>query len=443
MHRTTFGIAGLGLVLLIAPLAWGQADGRAVFVAHNGNLEGSVTAFALEDDGTLTFINRIITGERPNLSVPCPGCNAYAISLSPNGRWLVTGHASSNDPLEQLTFFEVAADGSIAQIAEFMVLGTPLDVAWVTDTLLVAPQLETSPNEIVMFAFDADAQPPTLTEVDAQPTGNFSTYVAVHPTRRYVYVNDSSSPRYIRTFEVMPDDTLDLIDTDSTGGNYNLELEVSPDGTKLYAAGGISQVMHGFHIEAGGTLTPMTGSPFPAVGSSPKTMSVTPDNKFVMVGHGTDATVRSFEIDAISGDLTYTGNVFDVGLQGTLGDVQTLDDLMFVTDDSTAIDGKRGIYSFTVETDGAFTMNGPDLFDPEGISPEAIAVWAPPQLLGDLNCDGLVTAADIDPFVLVLTNPDAYEAQYPDCDLLLADINGDGSVSAADIDGFVLLLVAP
>jgi hypothetical protein len=61
--------------------------------------------------------------------------------------------------------------------------------------------------------------------------------------------------------------------------------------------------------------------------------------------------------------------------------------------------------------------------------------------LGDMNCDGAVSAADIDPFVLALTGGQAaYEALWPDCDFNNADINGDGSVSAADIDGFVQVL---
>jgi len=59
---------------------------------------------------------------------------------------------------------------------------------------------------------------------------------------------------------------------------------------------------------------------------------------------------------------------------------------------------------------------------------------------GDMNCDGLVNAFDIDPFVLALTDSAAYAAQYPDCNYLNGDINGDGLVNAFDIDPFVLLL---
>jgi hypothetical protein len=64
-----------------------------------------------------------------------------------------------------------------------------------------------------------------------------------------------------------------------------------------------------------------------------------------------------------------------------------------------------------------------------------------PIVLGDLNCDGFVSAADIDPFVTALTGGQAaYEALFPDCNFLNADTNEDGTVSAADIDPFVTIL---
>jgi YVTN family beta-propeller protein len=65
-------------------------------------------------------------------------------------------------------------------------------------------------------------------------------------------------------------------------------------------------------------------------------------------------------------------------------------------------------------------------------------------IVGDMNCDGAISPADIDPFVIALTGGQAaYEAQFPDCNYFSADVNGDGVVSAADIDPFVLLLTAP
>jgi hypothetical protein len=60
--------------------------------------------------------------------------------------------------------------------------------------------------------------------------------------------------------------------------------------------------------------------------------------------------------------------------------------------------------------------------------------------VGDLNCDGTVGFADINPFVQALADPAGYEAAYPNCDINLGDVNGDGSVDFADINPFVALL---
>lgn len=59
---------------------------------------------------------------------------------------------------------------------------------------------------------------------------------------------------------------------------------------------------------------------------------------------------------------------------------------------------------------------------------------------GDLNCDGAVTFADIDPFVVALSGQAAYQAAYPDCFWLSADCDGNGVVTFADINSFVARL---
>lgn len=59
------------------------------------------------------------------------------------------------------------------------------------------------------------------------------------------------------------------------------------------------------------------------------------------------------------------------------------------------------------------------------------------NVAADMNCDGLVNNFDIDPFVLALSDAEAYEAAFPDCDVSNADVNGDGLVNNFDIDPFV------
>lgn len=60
-----------------------------------------------------------------------------------------------------------------------------------------------------------------------------------------------------------------------------------------------------------------------------------------------------------------------------------------------------------------------------------------PITRGDMNCDGEVNNFDIDPFVLALTSPSAYDAAYPNCNRMNGDVNGDGALNNFDIDTFV------
>ena len=59
---------------------------------------------------------------------------------------------------------------------------------------------------------------------------------------------------------------------------------------------------------------------------------------------------------------------------------------------------------------------------------------------GDLNCDGVIGYADINPFLVALNNPSAYVAQHPYCAWLNADCDGDGQVNFRDINAFISLL---
>jgi len=71
------------------------------------------------------------------------------------------------------------------------------------------------------------------------------------------------------------------------------------------------------------------------------------------------------------------------------------------------------------------------------------AVANPVYPKGDLNCDWLVNAQDINPFVLALVNLPEWQATYPGVDILEVGDMGevpDGDFNAHDINPFVYLL---
>jgi hypothetical protein len=101
-----------------------------------------------------------------------------------------------------------------------------------------------------------------------------------------------------------------------------------------------------------------------------------------------------------------------------------------------------GTYSVALT---AGTQAGVDRFRvtvDDGVRP--VILMPEPRLryfaLGDLNCDGVVNFDDIDPFVLALSDPTGYAAQYPNCNILNADCNSGGYVDFNDINPFVAIL---
>ncbi|MGE3180120.1 MAG: S8 family serine peptidase [Phycisphaerae bacterium] len=83
---------------------------------------------------------------------------------------------------------------------------------------------------------------------------------------------------------------------------------------------------------------------------------------------------------------------------------------------------------------GSVVEAGIDAFSIERFQCESTA------LLGDMNCDGVISVSDIAPFVLALTDPAGYAAQFPDCNIANGDLNHDEMVSVSDIGLFVGLL---
>jgi 6-phosphogluconolactonase (cycloisomerase 2 family) len=410
---TVFGLA------LATSVAFGQATMKAAFVGNDGNTEGSVTSYTFDTDGAPVFVQKVVTGGDDT-----PGTNAYTISITPNGKYLATGHATAYAS-EQITILEVAADATMTIVhAHPGHPGTPLDLEWISDRYLAAVRTELGEtNHVIVYEFDPNT--PALTEVDRGTCGTFTGSVAVHPSGEYLYAGDSFSYR-IYPFQIDPDGTLTPLTSVSTGSTYPLGVKVSADGTKLYANGGISSGSHavlGYHIASDGNLSAMAGSPFYSPGNSPKDCVSSRDSTLLFVGHGSDATARSFRIDFETGQLTSTGYFFDVGIQGSLGDVEVLEDYLLITDNW---DGPRGLYSFDILPDGRFTMNG-GLVDSQAIGPREIAAWAPP-CAGDIDGDGHTGQGDLGVLLAAWCTQEGDPNWNPN-----ADLDGDGHVGQGDL----------
>jgi 6-phosphogluconolactonase (cycloisomerase 2 family) len=377
--------ASVTALLALAGAAMGQAAQRAAFVGNNGNIEGSVTSYTFSPAGVPQFVAKLITGSGQNN----PGNNVTGISLSPNGRWLATTHATSSTTVERVSIFRVNADATLTPAGVFTTPDSPLDAVWIKNDVLAVTRTNTSLADFV-YVYRYDEAGPSFTEIDSEDAGTFTAYVERSPDGQWLVATDSQG-LMIRTFRIESDGELTPGVATSTGGTYVLDPGFTRTGRlRLYGGGGISN--SGNKIPAfdfdmtDGTCTPLAAAPFisPGNGPSPKLAVATNDGRFMLVGHGTSSEVRTFFLNEVSGELTDSGFAFDVGIQGDLGDVEVLGDLVLVTDKFST--PNTGLYSFRINQDGAIVMNG-GLVSSQGTTPTGIAAWDPPVAACFANCD--------------------------------------------------------
>lgn len=412
--------------LLVASPTLAQSQTPAVFVANNGNIDGSVTSFTLDDQGVPTLVDRLVTGLDDD-----PGTNPQCMDITPDGRFLATGHGTAANDVEQLTIIEVHADATLTLAGVFQTTDSPLALAWIDDTYLAVAHTDLgATNEVLLYDYDRESN--TLTLVDSADSGQFLTSMAVNRQSRALHANDSTANQ-IYSFHVDMNGQLTLIDITSTAGVFPLGIELSPTGSFIYGGGGISaggDKIVGCSVDQDDMLTLLPNSPYVSPGDSPKGFSFSQDGSLLFVQHGSDATIRVMAVDEETGDLANTGFGFDVGFQGTLGGTDVLGDWLFVTDESTIIDDVRGLYSFTYADNGQLTPNAP-IADTQGVTPESVVAWAPASCPADFNGDGNLDILDFVAFQNAFVNGDAG-----------ADCNQDGNLDILDFVCFQALFVA-
>ncbi len=139
------------------------------------------------------------------------------------------------------------------------------------------------------------------------------------------------------------------------------------------------------------------------------------------------ATAEFNDLLTTSGTFTSTNGVFRIGVGNydpVRGDAFDLLDFATFVDQGHTFDLPALTPGLAWDT-STFTTDG---------------VLRVGLLIGDMNCDGAVTVGDINPFVLAITDPAAYTAQFPDCDIDAGDCNSDGDITVGDINCFVALV---
>ncbi|RNC80335.1 MAG: hypothetical protein ED559_00515 [Phycisphaera sp.] len=413
--------AALALAATFSLSASAQPDEPTLFVAHYYSLGATVATYIINPDGTLTLADN-----EPS------GVWSDSLAVSPDGSVLAVGNPAGSDDGSSTTdeayFYSINADSTLTLIGSAIIPQSPLAMTWLdNDTIAI---LNSDISNSVINAYDVDFAGPTLTLADSEATGGFATNFANDRSRSLLFTQDSFANTIFR-YEY--DNAGNMTASGSTAqGSYPLDVTLSADNAYLYSAGGISsnrEKITGFSVNETANATPLNalpGSPYVSSGNSPSNIAVMPAGDYLFVGHGTDATVRGFAID--KGALTPTSAFFDVGGQGSIGDMTAYADLLFVTDDTLESGGARGVIVFRVDANGDLSQIGP-IYDTGVPRPEGdLIVWAPESAdcPADTNGDGTLTPADFTAWI------NAFNNNLPECDQ-----NGDGSCTPTDFTAWI------
>src|SRR5688500_5566231 len=314
MHRPR-RLAALAAAVFVSSssVALAQSIAPAVFVTKN--VSDSVTSFTVNPNGSLTRVNVFPSGDGPQ-----------TLSLSPDGRFLAVANGTIATTVEELRIFQVNPDASLTLRLTTTVPDSPLDVQWVDNAHLAVTQ--TGVANVRTFEWNPAAG--SFTQRDLEPTGTFNSRLHYSPNRNVLYANNTGSGPGIRAFTVAPGGQLNLIDNEPV--NFAVDMAATHNGNWMYGAGGISSGgnnIYAFTVAPDGSLSPHPSGAFISPGESPKVIAFSGDDRILIAGHGTDATVQTFLLDNATGNLTHSGFFFDVGGQGNLGDLQTLGNLLF------------------------------------------------------------------------------------------------------------------
>ncbi len=341
-------------------------------------------------DSYFTTVIDLATASATNVAL---GRRAGRVAISPSSQYAYLPVVTDGDGVWRVDLFTLSVAGPKVATGNMGSINFPFDtvsgIALSHDgaTLVTCGSFDNTISIIDTAAWS---------EVKRLPVGLFPVRAAFSPDDTTIYVSNTDA------------DTVSVVANAGSGshvtatinvGDQPWELDVNPAGTKLYVANYL------------GKSISVVGLPANVVQA---TIPLPPTN-----GGGEPLGLHA-SVDGTALYVTANGADFHVINAASNTIQETLNTGLVAAD-----------FKFHDQTHSAF-MACP--FGSDGLTIVRVA------LPGDLNCDGSVDFGDINPFVLILSNPAVWQQTYPGCPLLNGDIDGDGSVGFGDINPFVALL---
>ncbi len=287
-------------------------NGRFLYAANEtgGAQPGGISAFAVGQDGSLSFINKTITG----------GDHPCYVAVHPGGKWAVAGNYSGGN-FSVLPLAENGAVQPLSHLVQHSGTGPNRDrqekphVHMTKFTQngkhLLVPDLGTDKLNVYEFSVtDSVAIKPAPAPFVKAAAGSGPRHVELHPNGKYAYlIEELTGTIAVYAFD---NGNMKLVQRISShpkgyaGTIGSADIHVSPDGKHLYASNrGDANNIAQFIIGPSGKLVWVGATP--SGGRSPRNFTLTPDGKFLLAANQESNNIVVFSRNAATGKLTHTG----------------------------------------------------------------------------------------------------------------------------------------
>ena len=292
------------------------------------NESGTVSAFAIENDGSLRLLNSVSSG----------GKGPAHLSVHPSGQFVLVANYFGGS----VAVLPIQPDGSLGEATEVKKDAGKIGPTKATNAppgsfaisghdQTHAHMIEADPSgkfvihvdlgldQILVWKFDADKGTLTAAETPfvSLPPGDGPRHFAFHPNGRWFYsIQEEGSTVVLFDFDAQTGrlssrQTISSLPPGYAGSNFCSEITVSADGKFVYAGNRLHDSIGIFAIGTDGTLTFVTEEW--THGDYPRSFTFDPTNNFLYCCNQRADHIAVFRVDKSSGKLAFTGHYTPVG----------------------------------------------------------------------------------------------------------------------------------
>ena len=313
-------VVAVSLVLASCPGNGGEgtpgAAGAGGFLEVTNGSSANISAYSINmGTGQLTAV--------PGAPFPTSGTQPQGLVVDPSGKFAYVSNTGSDTiaayvlnlttgALSLIDGVPIPAGGNQPQ--EIAVAASPSGVpaqefAFVSNA---------GSNSISVFSIDLASG--RLTPIVTLPTGSAPRPATVHPTGKFVYVSNAGSAN-VSGFvnNLATGGAFTSMGAPFSADSQPQRLTIDPSGQFAYVANAGSATVSAYSInQVSGVLTPivnpLTGLPTFPTGTLPQQVTVDVLDIFAYVANQGDGTVSGYTINSVTGSLTpMTGSPFPVG----------------------------------------------------------------------------------------------------------------------------------